>query len=208
MSAARKLGPAGSLRPLVASHLIGLLYSTGLRIGEALNLTLQDVDLKRHVIEVREGKFKKSRYVPISSSTAKHLATYLRRRRTAGFSNAPTAYVFLNIIGTRHGHPGFVTLFLEILRTLGLRGPKGQAGPRIHDLRHTFAVHRLLAWYRQGSDLATKLPLLSSYLGHSTITGTEVYLHATAQLLQSAGQRFHAYFAGHPESNAKHHEAD
>jgi integrase/recombinase XerD len=120
---------------------------------------------------------------------------YLRQRQRAGFSTAPTASVFLNIIGTRHGHPGFVTLFLELLRDLGLRGPKGQPGPRIHDLRHTFAVHRLLAWYRQGANLAAKLPLLSTYLGHSTITGTEIYLQATAQLLEQAGRRFHGRFA-------------
>ena len=120
---------------------------------------------------------------------------YLRQRQRAGFSTAPTASVFLNIIGTRHGHPGFVTLFLELLRDLGLRGPKGQPGPRIHDLRHTFAVHRLLAWYRQGANLAAKLPLLSTYLGHSTITGTEIYLQATAQPLEQAGRRFHGRFA-------------
>jgi len=195
MASAQKLGPAGTLRPIVASSLIGLLYATGLRIGEALNLTLKDIDLKRRVIEVREGKFKKSRYVPISVSTSKRLATYLRKRTRAGFSTASNASVFLNILGTRHGHPGFVTLFLGILRDIGLRGPKGQPGPRIHDLRHTFAVHRLLAWYRKGDNLAAKLPLLSTYLGHSTITGTEVYLHATAQLLESAGKRFHAHFA-------------
>lgn len=208
MVAARKLGPPGSLRPLVVSNLIGLLYTTGLRIGEALKLTLADVDLKRRVIEVREGKFKKSRYVPLSPSTTRRLATYLRARSKAGFSTVPTAPVFLTIIGTRHGHPGFVTFFLEILRSLGLRGPKGQPGPRIHDLRHTFAVHRLLAWYRKGSNLAPKLPLLSTYLGHSSLTGTEIYLHATAQLLQSAGKRFHAYFVEPSAPNTKHHEAD
>jgi integrase/recombinase XerD len=205
MAAARRLGPPGSLRPLVASNLIGLLYATGLRIGEALNLELRDLDLKRRVIEVREGKFRKSRYVPVSRSTAGHLATYLRQRRNAGFSMAPTAPVFLNLIGARPGHPGFVTLFLEILREIGLRGPKGQPGPRIHDLRHTFAVHRLLAWYRQGATLAAKLPLLSTYLGHSTITGTEIYLHATAQLLESAGQRFHAHFAIPTRGQLKRH---
>ena len=206
MAAARQLGPPGSLRPVVVANLIGLLYTTGLRIGEALNLTLQDIDLKRRVIEVREGKFRKSRYAPISPSTARHLTQYLRQRRAAGFSTAPTAPLFLNIIGTRHGHPGFVTLFLELLRSLGLRGPKGQRGPRIHDLRHTFAVHRLLAWYRQGANLAAKLPLLSTYLGHSTITGTEIYLQATAQLLEQAGQRFRAHFAVPPAARAKRHD--
>lgn len=206
MAAARQLGPPGSLRPVVAANLIGLLYATGLRIGEALNLTLRDFDLRRRVIEVREGKFRKSRYVPLSCSTARQLEKYLRQRRDAGFSTAPTAPVFLNIIGQRHGHPGFVTLFLELLRSLGLRGPKGQPGPRIHDLRHTFAVHRLLAWYQQGANLAAKLPLLSIYLGHSTATGTEIYLQATAELLEHAGQRFHAKFAVPPSRQARRHD--
>lgn len=206
MAAARKLGPPGSLRPVVASNLIGLLYATGLRIGEALSLTLRDIDLKRRVIEVREGKFRKSRYVPVSLSTARQLKKYLHRRRVAGFSTAPNEPVFLNIIGSRYGHPSFVTLFLELLRDIGLRGPKGQRGPRIHDLRHTFAVHRLLAWYRQGCNLAAKLPLLSIYLGHSTVTGTEIYLQATAQLLEQAGKRFRANFSVPPSSSSKVHE--
>lgn len=195
MAAARKLGPRGSFRPIVISTLIGLLYSTGLRIGEALNLNLGEINLKRQVIEVRQGKFGKARYVPLSSSTVSHMKIYLDDRRKAGFSNAQTSSVFPNIIGKKHGHPAFVTVFLEILRSLGLRGPKGQRGPRVHDLRHTFAVERLMAWYRAGSHLGAKLPLLSTYLGHSTVTGTEIYLHATAQLLQSAGRRFHQHFA-------------
>lgn len=202
MATARQLGPRGSLRPIVISTLIGVLYTTGLRVGEALNLTLADIDLKRRVIEVREGKFGKSRYVPLSPSTAAQIATYLHRRR-AGFSTTPTAPVFVNVIGTRHGHPGFVATFLEIVRGLGIRGPAGQRGPRVHDLRHTFAVRRLLGWYRQGVNLGTKLPLLSTYLGHSTVTGTEVYLHATAQLLESANQRFHSHFAVPPVAKRK-----
>ena len=206
MAAVRQLGPPGSLRPVVVANLIGLLYTTGLRIGEALKLTLRDIDLQRRLVEVREGKFHKSRYVPLSISAARQLKKYLRQRRGAGFSTALTAPAFLNIIGTRHGHPGFVTLFLELLRSLGLRGPKGQPGPRIHDLRHTFAVHRLLAWYRQGANLAAKLPLLSTYLGHTTITGTEIYLQATAQLLERAGQRFHANFAVPPAAQTKRHD--
>jgi len=208
MAAAQKLGPPGSLRPVVVSTLIGVLYTTGLRIGEALNLTLADLDLKHRIIEVREGKFGKSRNVPVSPSTASHLEAYLRSRRKAGFSMAPTTPVFPNLMGTRHGHPGFVTVFLKILRKLGLRGPKGERGPRIHDLRHSFAVNRLLAWYREGVHLGSKIPLLSTYLGHSTITGTDVYLHATAQLLESAGRRFHSYFADPPAAKGKQHDKD
>lgn len=204
MAEARKLGPPGGLRPWMFSTLIGLLYATGLRIGEALNLTLGDIDLRRRVIEVRKGKFGKSRYVPISHSTAHHLGAYLRRRRKAGFPTTATAPLFPNRIGARRRRPGFEAVFLQIQRQLGLRGPKGARGPRIHDLRHTFAVTRLLAWYRGGSHLGAKLPLLSTYLGHSTLTGTEVYLHATAPLLERAGRRFHAYFA-QPSVDRKAH---
>jgi len=198
MATAQKLGPPGSLRPIVVSTLIGLLYATGIRIGEALNLTLRDIDLRRRLIEIREGKFKKSRYVPLSLSTTNQMRAYLGRRKRAGFSTAPSAYVFLSMTGKKHVYPSFATVFLEIVRGLGLRRPKGERGPRIHDLRHTFAVNRLSVWYRQGVNLGSKLPLLSTYLGHSTVTGTEVYLHATSHLLESAGRRFHARFAVPP----------
>jgi integrase len=95
MAASKWIGPKEGLRPLVFSNLVGLLYSTGLRIGEALKLTIGDVDLKRRLIHIREGKFKKSRYVPLSKSTADHLAAYLHRRQRAGFpisSTSPVRY--------------------------------------------------------------------------------------------------------------------
>jgi integrase len=128
MATARKLGPPGSLRPVVVSTLIGLLYATGLRIGEALNLTLADIDLKRRLIEVREGKFKKSRYVPISPSTAKHLRVYLEKRRQARVSTASDAPAFLNIIGARHGHPGSSHSFWKYCATLAFVDPKASQG--------------------------------------------------------------------------------
>jgi integrase/recombinase XerD len=195
MAAARRIGPRGSLRPAVISNLVGLLYTTGLRIGEAMRLTLADVDLKRGVLLIRETKFKKTRLVPLSKSAASQLRVYLDQRRKAGMSSASDSRLFVNLRGKPYGEPGVTTIFLEILRKLGLRGPKGQRGPRIHDFRHSFAVNRLLAWYREGSNLAAKLPVLSTYLGHSTVTCTEVYLHATAELLESAGRRFHSQCA-------------
>ena len=202
MAAAKRIGPPDSLRPVVISTLVGLLYATGLRIGEALALTMGDVDLNRCVIHVREGKFKKSRYVPLSSSTVKCLTTYLHKRRKADFSPVSTSPFFVTRKGKAYGESSFATIFLQIVRAIGLRGPKGQRGPRVHDLRHTFAVNRLLVWYRQGVTLSAKLPLLSTYLGHSTITGTEVYLHATAELLDRTGKRFHNHFAI-PDHNKK-----
>jgi integrase len=205
IAAARRIGPAGSFRPAVIATLIGLLYATGIRVGEALGLVLGDVDLRRRVIEIREGKFKKSRLIPLSESSARHLATYLRRRRQAAFPTSPPSFVFVAPSGRSFGHPHLTEIFLSILRGLGLRGPKGERGPRIHDFRHTFAVNRLLAWYRQGVNLGAKLPLLSTYLGHSTVTGTQFYLHATAELLESADRRFHAFFAIPPAPRKHRH---
>jgi integrase len=198
MAVARSIGPSGSLRSAVVATLVGLLYTTGLRIGEALRLTLADVDLKRRVLSVRETKFKKSRYVPLSSSAVAQLQAYLRLRHRTGMSTSADAPFFINRRGKRFGQTAFTTAFLEIIRKLGIRGPKGQAGPRVHDLRHSFAVNRLLAWYREGANLSAKLPLLSTYLGHATVSCTEVYLHATAQLLESVGRRFRAHFVVPP----------
>jgi integrase/recombinase XerD len=208
MAASRRIGPTKSLRPLVFSTLVGVLYSTGLRIGEALKLTIGDVDLKRRLIHVREAKFQKSRYVPISESAADHLAGYLDKRRKAGFPSSSTSPVFVGPGGGSYGKSTITTIFLEIVRNIGIRGPKGQRGPRIHDFRHTFAVNRLLAWHREGANLFVKLPLLSTYLGHTSLAGTEVYLHATAELLETVGKRFHSHFAIPVRSGKELHGKD
>jgi integrase/recombinase XerD len=192
MTASKRIG---SMRGLVAATVVGLLYTTGLRIGEALKLTIGDLDLKHRLIRVRESKFKKSRYVTLSPSTADQLRAYLHKLRKAGYRTSPAAPLFVAPGGGRYGKTTFAAIFLEIVRKIGIRGPKGQRGPRVHDFRHTFAVNRLLAWYRAGANLSAKLPLLSTYLGHSSVTCTEVYLQATAELLESAGKRFHAHFA-------------
>ncbi len=195
LAAAKRIGPAGSFRPVVVSTLIGLLYATGLRVGEALKLTLGDVDIKRQVLVIRQTKFRKSRYVPFSPSTAKILSNFLRQRQAAGFSTASTTPVFVNPEGRAYGRDRICGLFLEIVRAIGLRGPTGERGPRLHDLRHTFAVQRLLTWYREGANLSAKLPLLTTYLGHTTVSCTEVYLQATAELLEEAGKRFYNHCA-------------
>lgn len=206
MAAAKRIGPPASLRPAVVSNLVGLLYTTGLRIGEAERLTLADVDLKKRVLLIRETKFKKSRYVPLSASAVRHLRTYLRQRRKAGMPSAADSPLFVNRRGNHYGQVAFTTVFLQIIRRLGIRGPKGQAGPRVHDLRHSFATNRLLAWYREGANLAAKLPLLSTYMGHSTVSCTEVYLHATAELLESVGRRFHSHFSVPPLTRKASHD--
>jgi integrase/recombinase XerD len=173
-----------------------------------LRLTLADVDLKRRVLLVRETKFKKSRYVPLSRSAAAHLRIYLRQRQRGSMCTSADSPLFVNRCENKYGQEAFTTVFLEIIRGIGIRGPKGEAGPRVHDLRHSFAVNRLLAWYREGVNVLAKLPLLSTYLGHSTVSCTEVYLHATAELLESVSRRFHSHFAVPPlirkATHAKH----
>ncbi len=195
LDAARKIGPDGSLRPFLISTVIGLLYSTGLRIGEAMKLTLSDVDIQGELLTIRETKFMKSRYVPLSPTTTRHLSEFLHQREVAGFSVIPMAPVFISPVGRGYGQGRISEIFLEIIRSIGLRGPKGERGPRIHDFRHTFAVNRLAQWYRQGENINAKLPLLATYLGHTSLTGTEIYLHATAELLEKTSMRFKNHFA-------------
>ena len=195
LDAAGKIGPEGSLRPRLIYTIIGLLYSTGLRIGEALNLLLADVDIEGELLTIRDTKFKKSRYVPLSPSTARQLANFLHQREVAGSPTVATAPVFISPSGRAYRPGRICTIFLEILRDVGLRGPKGARGPRIHDLRHSFAVNRLAQWYRQGENINAKLPLLATYLGHSSLVGTETYLHATAELLELSNIRFKNHFA-------------
>lgn len=204
MAASRWIRSRDPLRPIVFSTLVGVLYATGLRISEAIKLNLEDVDLKQGLLLIRQTKFKKTRYVPLSPSTVERLAAYLRKRSKTGFSQSPGAPFFPSATGSRYHAPTFTTTFLSILRRLGIRGPSGQRGPRIHDFRHTFAVSRLLAWHRSGANLFAKLPTLSTYLGHSTVSGTEIYLHATAELMESTGKRFHDHFAVPPAGKAHH----
>ncbi len=180
--------------PTIAIELKRLGYEVAV-LGEAVKLNLADVDLSRRLLLIRQTKFGKTRYVPLAPCTTKQLAAYMTQRRAAGFSLESTAPFFPSALGGRYHVPSFTTVFLQVLRRLGLRGPPGQRGPRIHDLRHSFAVSRLMAWHQSGDNLFAKLPILSTYLGHSTVTGTEVYLHATAELMESVGQRFHEHFA-------------
>jgi len=143
------------------------------------------------VLIIKRTKFFKSRYVPVSRSTAAALGKFLQYRNAAGLSTEPTAPVFAGPSGRAYAPNSVSGPVLEVARKLGIRGPKGARGPRIHDFRHTFAVHRLAAWYRAKAELHAKLPLLSTYLGHTTLLGTQLYLHATAELLEQVNQRFH-----------------
>lgn len=189
VAAARELTPRDSLRPKTYATLVGLLYTTGLRCGEAFALNLGHVTLDQNLLYIAEGKFGKARWVPVSPSTSSVLHSYIRARARVPSAVAENA-LFLTRTGRRVYHTAVDITFRHLLTRCGLRGGKGCPGPRLHDLRHSFACARLLQWYRQGKDVQALLPALATYLGHLKISSTQVYLHATAELLDQAGDRF------------------
>ena len=183
-----------SLQRASIRTLINLLYCTGLRFGEAVRLRMKDVDLAEAVLFVEFSKGR-SRYVAFGRDLADEMSEYLRLRAQHAADVKPDATFFVR----RRGDPMTVRAASDslrrLLRRLGLKLPKGRAGPRPYDLRHTFAVHRLTRWYREGADIATRLPWLSAYMGHCDLTGTERYLRATPELLELVAGRFEARFA-------------
>jgi integrase/recombinase XerD len=171
--------------------IILLLATAGLRISEALHLTLQDVNLDAGVLSIRQSKFRKSRLVPLSKGTVDVLSRYRELRDTVAPPGPDEAF-FISGRGKAYGTCCVGRMFHDIAVQAGLRGPTGR-GPHLHDLRATFAVTRLLEWYRDGKDVMNRLPLLSTYLGHACVSDTEVYLRITTTLLEQANIRFHAF---------------
>ena len=177
--------------------LLLLLYGAGLRFSEATGLTLADVDLAEHVLTIRATKFYKSRLVPIGPQLATVLANYMPLRRRGGLAQGETSFLLANRDGTRLASSTVQAAFDALRRIAGVHGTTGgRQIPRLHDLRHSFAVHSLTAWYRQGADVQRLLPVLSTYLGHSDLEGTKVYLSMTPELLQQASLRFARYAEG------------
>jgi site-specific recombinase XerD len=177
--------------------LLLLLYGAGLRFSEATGLTLADVDLAEDVLTIRATKFYKSRLVPIGPQLATVLANYMPLRRRGGLAHGETSFLLANRDGTRLASSTVQEAFDALRRIAGVYGTAGgRQIPRLHDLRHSFAVHSLTAWYRQGADVQRLLPVLSSYLGHSDLEGTKVYLSMTPELLQQAALRFARYAGG------------
>jgi len=193
LQAALQLPPPDSLRPMTAYTLFGLVYSCGLRISEAIGLDLADVHLAEQKLFIHKSKFQKSRWVPMSPSTATAVGRYVERR-TALFPATLQDPVFVHLRGGRFFRQTVYSDFRQALQRCGLRGGKGSPGPRIHDLRHAFACHRLLEWYRQGRDVNALLAALATYMGHTCISYTQTYLHATPELMQAANERFHHNF--------------
>jgi integrase len=167
---------------------IGLVFSTGMRRGEALGLNRDDLDTSTGVLTIRAAKFDKPRQLPLHTSTVTALVAYAQRRdqlcpcpRTAAF--------FVSNTGTRLSAGTLWQAFHTLVRQAGIVTRTPGCRPRIHDARHTFAVTTLLGWYRDGVDVQTRLPLLATYLGHADPSNTYWYLHAVPQLLALAADR-------------------
>jgi len=198
LAAAAQLPPANSFRPHTYRTLLGLLYSTGLRIGEAFALKLEDFHEDQQCLDIAQGKFRKARWVSLSGSAGDALHQYAQRRQRIGPAT-PDSPLFVNLRSRRLCHPTVYHTFRHLLSQCGIRH-SADTGPRIHDLRHTFAVHRLLAWYRDGQNVNARLPWLATYLGHVDIHSTQVYLQATAELLAEVDRRFYHHYLQHVKS--------
>jgi integrase len=175
--------------------LIGLLSVTGMRIGELIRLDRGDVDMQHALLTVRDSKFGKSRQLPLHASTRDALGRYLRRRDRPTPA-APTAAVFVSSAGTRLLYSAVQHTFAGLLDRAGLPPRSAACRPRLHDVRHTFAVRSVLDAYRSGADVNARLPLLSTYLGHVNPGSTYWYLQAAPELLGIAGARLEQHLQG------------
>jgi integrase/recombinase XerD len=184
--------PAGSTcPPPVVRMLLLILYCTGIRFGEAVRLTIGDVERGVFFVESKG----RSRWVPFHRSLERELRRYLRSRRKWGSVNSSA-----RLLVEEDGRPMTVRRASDVirwlLRAIGLKPASGRVGPRPYDLRHAFAVHRLEHWYRAGVDVQARLAWLSAYMGHVDVFGTERYLHATPALLSLASRRLHRMLVG------------
>jgi len=183
------------LRAATFQTMIGLLAATGMRVGEVIALERSDVDWADGVLIVRNSKFNKSREVPLHPSTVDALASYAAtRERWMSRPQSPTFFVSMR--GTAVIYTVFGTTFRALLVASGV-GAQSAVVPRIHDVRHSFAVHTLIRWYQEGADVGALLPRLSTYLGHVTPAYTYWYLSAAPELLAFAAARLEQAGAAH-----------
>jgi integrase/recombinase XerD len=182
LKAATKLSPGRGLRPWTYYTVFGLMTVTGMRIGEVIRLEYADVDLAQALLTIRLTKFSKYRLVPLHASTVRMLHRYLQLRDRLHPKSSTTRFFLSN-----QGRPLTDCMvrwtFVKLSRQIGLRRSGESFGPRLHDLRHRFAVTTLLHWYRTGIDVEQRLPVLSTFLGHVHVTDTYWYLSAIPELL-------------------------
>lgn len=173
-----------------------LLYTAGLRRGELVRLTVGDYDRQAHTLRVRASKFHKSRLLPLSPDAVQALEAYLTARRAsrpeATTDDAPLIWRG-GAVARGYSGSGFARIFRSLARRAGIRTAAGEP-PRVHDVRHSFAVHALLRWYRAGVDVQAKLPLLSTYMGHVSIASTQYYLRFVEPVARAASERFAQHY--------------
>lgn len=197
VAAALALPPANALRRWTYHCLFGLIAVAGLRHSEALNLHCDDVDLDQGVLTIRESKFGKSRLVPLHATTISVLRDY-SARRDAHLAPPRSPYFFVAEQGGRLLHQYVHRVFWRLSRQIGLRQKGQRNGPRVHDLRHRFAVQTLINWYRAGLDIEQQLPVLSTFLGHAYVRDTYWYLSATPELMSHAARRLDKRWGARP----------
>lgn len=188
LDAALKLPPLDGLRRWSYHALFGLLVVSGMRIGEAIGLKQNDVDLNTGILSIQAAKFGKSRLVPLHDSTRQVLVNY-KLRRDDFLSGRPATYFFISPLGNHLNMSNVHRTFNQLSSQIDLRAPDSSSGPRIHDFRHRFAVETLLRWYRAGEDVERRLPVLSTYLGHVHLSDTYWYLTACPELMGLAAKR-------------------
>lgn len=203
MTAAADLAPP--LRAATYRTLIGLLATSGIRIGEAIAADVADLDTERQVLAVRHAKFDQSRLVPLHPTTVAALTSYLDLRARLQ-PVPPCPALFTSIRGTRLLHSNIGLTFTRLTAQAGITARSPSCRPRIHDLRHSYAVATLIEWYRTGVDVAAMLPRLSTVLGHTDPKHTYWYLEAAPELMALAGQRLDAHLTTSRPARQGEHE--
>ena len=187
-----------ALLPRIYYCFFGLLAVTGLRLSEACNLELRDVDLDSGVLTVRDAKCDRTRLVPLHSTSCEVLADYVARRKRHWAGRPVSNYLFVSSRGNRLDRSQIRLVFHTLSRQTGLRGENDSHGPRLHDFRHTFATRTLVNWYRCEKDPERLLPVLSTYLGHMCISYTHWYLEGSPELMGEAMRRLESRWEVQP----------
>jgi site-specific recombinase XerD len=188
------LNPPRRLQPHTLRVILLLLYGAGLRIGEAVKLTVADVNVAESLVVIRDTKFHKSRICPLGPQLNKIITDYSKQRNAAGHSTSGDARFFVLRRGAPVSRLTAERAFRRLCRHVGVyRNDGARYQPRLHDMRHSFCVRRLTSWYQQGADVQKLLPQLATYLGHQKLAFTQVYLTMTPELLQHASVRFERY---------------
>lgn len=195
LQAASRLRSKNGLRPATYGTLFGLIATTGMRISEPIALNTEDVDLTQGLLTIRRTKFGKSGLIPVHPSTRDKLLKY-NELKFRIFPRPLGSGFFISEGGVRLTHWTVRHTFIKLSREIALRGPNDSHGPRLHDLRHTFAVKTLIKWYQSEVDIESRLPELSAYLGHTHVNDTYWYISAVPELLKLAAMRLNKIQGG------------